>query len=161
MAKIIKSDVESQVISSSYSLWLVALLGASLGLIFCLLTMIINQYFINPLFCGSSVNADICLNSVSVSGNIATILVAVIGIFTMLRLELDQPLLVSIVVAATLWGLAQLTDGLSAIEIIAWSVSIYALAYILFSWIARYRRILSALVVMLLVIFIVRVVANF
>lgn len=160
MAKIIKSDVESQIINNSYSVWKVILIGALMGLAFWVITVLIDKFIISPALCRTTSDSLSCVDSILVSGNIATILIAVIGTIAMILLQMAQPLIVTVTTAAALWGLAQWTSGLSIVEIIIWSVVTYVLAYLLFSWITRYDRILPVSITILLIVAIVRIVAN-
>jgi len=88
------------------------------------------------------------------------IIVAVAGTLVMVAFRIVQPLIMAVTTAATIWGLAQWTAGLSTVEVIVWSVLTYTLAYILYSWIARYNRTGLALVITFIVIVVVRIVAN-
>lgn len=160
MAKIITNNTESQLISGTYSVWKIALIGVASGLLYWLLTVLISAYIIHPIFCHSSSNALTCLSSTAISGNIATILVAVIGVIAMVRFYMAQPLIVAVTAAAALWGLSQWTIGLPVAEIIIFSLITYVLAYILFSWVTRYDRIWPVLVVILIIIMATRIVAN-
>jgi hypothetical protein len=157
MAKIISSEVESQTISVSYPFIRIAAIGVFSGLIFWLLTIVINKYFVEPLFCKNSLEALSCMNSVEISGNVASVFVAIAGMIAMVKFRMGQPLIVAVTAAAILWGLATWTSGLSIVEAIVWSASTYLLAFLLFSWIVRYRRIGIVLVVILIIIFAARV----
>ncbi|HZJ34519.1 MAG TPA: hypothetical protein VFD55_00710 [Candidatus Angelobacter sp.] len=141
MARVIKWDTESQTISTSYSFWRVALFGALLGVIYWGLTVLIGRF----------------INSISISGNIASILVATLGIILMLRFRMAQPLIVAVATGVSLWGLSQWINGLGWIEIIAWSALLYGLAYTLFSWVARYARVVPVLIAIILIIIILRI----
>jgi hypothetical protein len=160
MAKVIKSDVQSRVISDYYPIGKIILIGVASGLVFWLFTMLIQKYIIDPAFCHSAADTLTCLNSLSISGNIAMIIVAIIGTIVMVLSRMIQPLIMAVTTAATIWGLAWWTGGLSTIEIIIWSVLTYTLAYILYSWIARYNRTGLALILALIVIMVVRIVVN-
>lgn len=160
MAKIIKREVESQVLSSSYNLWQVILIGISSGLLYWVFATFIGRYIINSFFCNNISNNLTCLDAVSIAGNIASIIIAIMSIFVMLRLRLSRPLVVAVAVVVALWGLSSWTIGLSIGEIIFWNVVTYILAYLLFSWVARYMKVATVLVVMSAVILMVRIVAN-
>ncbi|HRN90771.1 MAG TPA: hypothetical protein PLZ58_02270 [Candidatus Saccharibacteria bacterium] len=158
MAKVIKEEtIQAQVISPIYSAWRITAVGAALGAVYWGLTALIDYFIITPVFCRSAGNTTVCLNSVSVSGDIATILVAVIGIAIMIRLRIMQPLIIAVASAAVLWGLGGWTNGLAWGEIVAWSALLYGLAYLLFSWIARYNRIVPVLVYIVAIILIIRI----
>ena len=144
MAKVIKSDIEPQSINAYYSLWRITLVGILMGIVYWALAAFIDNYSI----------------SVDTAGNIATILVATLSIIVMLRLRMAQSVIVAVASGGTLWGLAQLTRGLSAVEAAAWSVLLYGLAYGLFSWMARYVKPVPVLTAMIIVVITVRIVVN-
>ncbi len=140
MAKVVNTEIDSQPIGSLGSLWQITLVGIVLGALFWCLTIATEQYFVNPIFCRTLTNAYTCLYSTSISGDIATILIAVVGIVLLLRLYVARPLLIAVAVGASLWGLTKWTSGLYWGEAIAWSVLLYGVAYTLFSWVARYIK---------------------
>jgi len=145
MAKIVAKNVESDIVSDIIPIWQVVMLGAVLGLFYWFLTLVLNKY----------------IGSLSVAGNIATILAATLGVILMLNLRMARPLLIAIAVAASLWGLSGLTNGLTEIEIALWSVLLYGLAYTLFFWLNRYKRLLPVLAVIVVVIVIARLAITF
>jgi len=141
MAEVIIEDAEPQTFSAAYSIWKVASVGASIGLLYWCLTAFIGIF----------------VDSINVSGDIATILTATLGVVIMLRLSIFQPLIIALASGLALWSLAGLTSGLVWFEIIAWNILLYALAYTLFSWIARYNRVIPALAIITIIIIAVRV----
>lgn len=157
MVNVITTKTESQTVGELYSWWRIGLIGVGLGIIYCVLTIIIKSYIIDPIFCHSASNASSCLDSIGMSGDMATILVAAIGIAIMLRFVMARPLIVAVASGAVLWGLARWTDGLFWFEIATWSMLLYGLAYTMFSWIARYMRIVPVLIIMTAIVVIVRV----
>lgn len=141
MAKIINSNVESRTINSSYSLWKNTLIGVMCGLVFLGLAALISQ------------NS----NSFTIPGDVATILAATVGVIVMIFLRMTRPLLVASASAVSLWGLSQMTNGLSWFEVVIWTVLLYGLAYALFSWVSRYTRMVPVLIVIITIIVIVRI----
>jgi hypothetical protein len=160
MAKVIERDVQSQEISGLYSIWKLVIIGAVSGLLFWLLTFLLENFVIAPLFCGSANGATACANKLMISGNIAMIIVAVAGIIAMVRLRMTQPLIVAVATVAALWGLAQWTGGLPIWEMIMWSGLVYLMAYLLFSWIVRFDRIWPVVVIILIIIIGIRIAIN-
>ena len=144
MAKVISTDTQPQSINTSYSLWRIAIIGLILGFIYWGLTALLEQY----------------TNSLGISGNIATIIVATLGIIAMVRLQLVQPLIVAIVSGATLWGMAEWTNGLVMVEIVIWSMLLYGLTYVLFSWIARYAKPIPVLTVIMIIVIVARIAST-
>jgi len=158
MAKVIIDETQPQVVSMSYSWWRMALIGAALGIVFWTLAFIVSHFIVDPLFCRSSVNALVCSNSVGLAGNIASILVAVVGLVILVRLRVLRPLIVVIATAVVSWGLASWTEGLAWGEIAFWSALLYGLSYVLFSWISRYSRTVPVLISVALIVIVARIV---
>ncbi len=109
MAEIINTSLESRVVQQSYSVWRIAIIGAILGVLYWILTSFIGKY----------------TSSMDVAGNIATIIVATVGVIVMLSQRMVRPLLVVTAAAVTLWGLSGWTGDLVWFEAIIWSVILY------------------------------------
>jgi hypothetical protein len=142
MAEIIDSNVESLPVNRPSSVWKIALIGLTLGILYWCLTALIMNF----------------IKSIDIAGNIVTILVGLIGIVVMLKMFIARPLLVALASAVALWGLASMTDGLVWYEIIAWSALLYGLSYTVFSWIASYKKTVPAVVAVIVVVAIIRLV---
>lgn len=143
MAKIVATDIE-QSISPSYSLRKTALVGIILGIFYWIFVGFIERF----------------IGSVNISGNITTILIGVLGIAVMVKFNMVQPLIISIASGISLWGLGLWTSGLGWGETIIWDILLYCLVYILFSWIARYARVVPAIISMVIIILILRIVIS-
>lgn len=158
MAELTVEETQPQTISSSYSWYKVAIAGVLLGILFWGLSLVLDQYIIGGWFCPANAGAAVCANSLSVSGNIATVLVAVAGTFALVRLKVFRPLLAALASGVVMWGLADWTRGLVWIEAIVWSAGLYALGYSLFAWITRYSRLTLVIIAVLAVVIIARIV---
>ena len=156
VAKVIVTNQEG--IAEGWAMWLRTIaLGAVIGAIVWLATVLIGRYIIEPMTCGQVVHAAFCSDSRPVAGSIAAILAAVGGVVVMVRMAASRPIVVAIAAAALLWSIAALTDGLFWIEALAWSVVLYALSYALFAWIARYASLLIALVITVVLVVVIRI----
>lgn len=140
MAKVVSSNIDSQPVSKFSPVWHIILMGAILGLLYCGLTFYLSKF----------------VGLISAAGDIATIIVATIGIIIMLNLGMARPLLIAVASAISLWGLSKLTDGLGWFEVVVWSVLVYGLAYFLFSWLTRYKKITPILIAIVIIVVIVR-----
>lgn len=156
MAKLVDEQIESRAIRAIYPVWKVTLLGVTLGILYWVLTALISRYLIEVLLCGPTRDADICDNPIGVAGDIAMVIVAVVGLFVMVRTRLAQPLLVVAASAIALWGLARWTESLFWLEAVAWSTLLYALSYTVFGWISRYRHYTNLLVIAVIIVVLVR-----
>lgn len=156
MAKVVITD--QQVIANSWTTWIqTIIIGAVTGLIFWLLTIIIARYVVDPLVCGKMFDAMLCTDSTPLSGHIAAILAAVIGLVTMVRTAVARPIIMAVAAAALLWNLAIWTNGLFWLEAVAWSIILYTLVYALFAWIARYASLLATIILSLLIVLVIRI----
>jgi len=142
MANIVDSSVDPLSGSKSYSIWKIALVGISLGILYWFFTVLTLRF----------------TGSIYISGNISTILIATLGIVIMLNLHMARPLLVALASAISLWGLSEFTNGLSWYETISWSALLYGLTYTLFLWITRYRKNTPVIIAIIVIVIIVRVV---
>jgi hypothetical protein len=142
MAKIVKSDIDSQVFTAFYPFWRIVIIGAVTGALFWGVTLAMDNY----------------TNSISLAGNIATIITAIIAVAAMVRLQVAQPLIIATLAGAALWGLSEWVDGLFWAESIAISAALYLLTYVLFSWILRFKKSLPILVGAVFVLISIRIV---
>ncbi len=158
MAKVIVDEGQVREVSQYYIWWHLALTGAGLGLVYWVMTYLVGHFIIDQLYCGNSVSAITCSNSTSISGNIADILVAAIGLVVMVRMRVFRPIIIAVASAILLWGLAGWTEGLWFLEAIVWSVLLFALCYLMFSWVGRYARSTAVLIAVLVIVVIGRIV---
>ncbi|MEI7689596.1 MAG: hypothetical protein WCI79_01360 [Candidatus Saccharibacteria bacterium] len=143
MAKIINPSTDSKATAVYYSVWRVALVGAVLGAILWGLTILSRNFL-----------------SLSSAGDIATILAAAIGVAAMIYLRMTQPFITAVAAGVALWGIAVWSDGLGWAEVVAWNVALYCLAYVLFSWVARYARAVPVLIAISAIVIMVRVAVS-
>ncbi len=143
MAKIIETSIDTPVVGLSYSLVRNALIGAVLGLIYYVLVELILNF-------NSSIYA---------ASGIATILVGTLGILIMARLYMPQIFMINLAVGISLWGLGQWTDGLGWFEVLSWSVLLYGLSYVLFSWLARFTKAIPVMISVTVIVVAVRIAA--
>lgn len=138
-----------------YVWWRAGLLGVGLGIIFWVLTALLNRYVVSVSVCQGLTT---CSDSVTVAGDIATILVAFIGLLLTMAIHVYRPLIVVVAVAVVTWGLGSWVDGLWWLEALGWSALLYGLAYLLFSWVTQYQRLVSVLVWTIVVVAVARII---
>ena len=161
MAKVTVENTQTQNISTVGPWYEVALVGAMLGVLLWGLTELLNRFIITAIFCQSTADTiNMCANTYSISGNVSTVLIAVIGMFALVRFKTPRPMLVALAMAVALWGLADWTRGLGWVEIIAWNMLLYVLGYSLFAKIVRYEKLVPVLIIVLVVLAIIRVLTT-
>lgn len=137
----------------------VALTGALMGVLVWGLAALLERFVLRAVFCGDP-SAAACVDITTYSGNIAAVIVAIVGVVTLVRLGVFRPLLIVLGAAISLWGLAAWLSGLSIFEQIIWSVLLYTLLYSLYAWIARIRHAVVVILVFIAVAIASRVIPN-
>lgn len=160
MAEIIESTTEKKTISDSRPLKNAIILGVILGLAYYSLTIFINNLIIGQIFCHGSNEANICQKSMVISGDVSTILIATAGIVAMLRLYMVRPLIVCLATAVSLWGLSNWLNGVAVVESLFWSILLYSISYVLFSWIVRFMKVAPVIILVAIIVVIVRLAAS-
>ena len=133
----------------------IALLGVGVGLITWIVTLIVRQVIIVPVFCGDPTNG-LCVGATGFAGGIATIAAGFVGLLGLVRIGVFRPMLVVLAAAIVLWGLSEWLAFIPWLEAIAWSALLYALCYVTFAWIVRLRAFVPAIIIMLAVVVLAR-----
>ena len=136
----------------------VAVLGAGLGILSWLLTLLVRQIVFVPLFCGDPSNS-LCVGATGGAGVIALLLTMIAGLLGLVRLGVYRPLLVVLAVGVSLWGIAGWTANLFWVESLLWSVLLYLLVYVAFTWLVRPRSFPLTVVLVVIVVILTRVVS--
>lgn len=132
-----------------------ALLGVGMGLVAWLIDLLVHHLVLVPLFCGDPSNV-VCLNQVGIAGNIATIIVAFIGLMGLVRFSIYRPLVIVLATAVSLWGIGLWTAHLAWYETLAWFVLLYALCYVAFAWLVRPRSFVPMIILVALAVAFIR-----
>jgi len=138
----------------------IAAAGALTGLGVWLLTFLLQQFILNPVFCRTTDTASICDNGLTIAFGVATVAMAAISVALLARLDVFRPLLVSVAAAVTLWNLPAHLHGIqlfgAGIEQLIWTVVLYGLLFVLFAWLLRLRQFAVSLILMVLVVALMR-----
>ncbi len=152
MAKVVAAEEPQVLVTPTWSTWgRVIGIGAATGLMYWVLTILLNRFVIEPIACREAAAAA-CVAAPAIAGNISTVVVAALAIVAMVRFDVARPIIVAVAAAALLWGLSSWTSGLWWLETLGWSVVLYAIAYALFGWIAREANLVLALIVTVIVV---------
>lgn len=143
---------------SPQSLLQVALLGAGLGVLYWLLTLLVRQIVFVPLFCGDPTNT-MCVGATGSAGVVALILASVVGLLGLVRLAIYRPLLIALAAAVSLWGLSGWTANMFWLEAMASSVVLFALCYAIFTWLVRPRSFVLAGILVVVMVILARLAA--
>lgn len=156
MARTIIED--EQLKSYSLKSWVrVIIFGLIIGALYVLVSLVIANAVVEPLACRQISEATSCVNASVTAGRVATVLVAALAIFGLVRLGAVRPVIIAIASAAVLWSLPTYLQGLEWYEMLAWSVVLYAAAYALFGWIARTPSSALAIFISIVITLIIRI----
>lgn len=134
-------------------------IGAIAGLATWGLTILLDTYIYKAILCNSDTAVQ-CSSSYQYSTTTATIIGAAVGLFALVRLHVFRPLLIIIASFVSLWGLLLLVLPLSWYGEALAIAGLHAVAFGLFSWIARIKRFYIAIIFVILLVVGVRVVLN-
>jgi len=131
-------------------------IGVGAGLVYWILTILLNRYIVEPAACRQFADLALCVNATPIAGNIANILVAVIALLVMIRMGVVRPLVIVLATLAVLWGLASWTVGFSSGQILLSAIVLYAVSYALFAWVTRATQLWVTIAISLVVIVAIR-----
>ena len=133
----------------------VLLLGAATGLIILGLGMIFNRFIFDAYFCQGDATAE-CINARNYSAVVASVIAAIAALGGLVRLRVYRPLLVVIASMVSLWGVVQIVWNLYWLIAVLVVAVLYALAFGLYSWVARIRTFWISLLIIVLLALAVR-----
>lgn len=157
MAKV-TITTQDQRIYATYDWVRIGIVGAALGVLAMAVAWLLGTYIIDPLVCRSGTLAA-CGQSDVMAGNIASVIIAAVGIGLLIRLHVRRALGVALATLVAYWNLSSLVGDLRWFEAAGWMALLYALAYLLFAHIFRIRSMLVAVVVSAIAVLVLRWVA--
>lgn len=155
MAKVIV-DEPVQVVKPWWDNIKVPVIGLIVGVLWWGLTSILRTYVVEPLACRDLSSAAVCVDAFGVAGSVAAILVALLGIGLLIRIWQPRPVIIALATLALLWSLGSYLQGLHWAETLVWSLALYAVSYVVFSFVVRIRLPWVALVVAVLIVLAIR-----
>jgi hypothetical protein len=109
------------------------------------------------LACRNLSSATTCVNGLGVAGDIATVLVAILGVFVLIRTLQPRPIIIAVAAAIVLWSLGYYVTGLAWYEALLWAILLYAATYALFGLIARIVWLPGAIITAFVVAVVIRI----
>lgn len=146
MAKIISNE-HNVIVEPWWVKGKIIYIGLGMGLLWWILTAVIRQYIVEPIACRDLSTAAACVNSLGLAGNIATVLVLVLGTFLLIRYLQPRPIIISAATAVLLWDLGLLMSGLAWWATLLWALFFYVVSYGLFLLVARIKWLAVAIIV--------------
>lgn len=157
MAKVVAKEVRV-IAQPEWHAWLKMIgYGAAVGFLVYLVGIILGRYVVEPFMCRNVVDLATCVDPSLLAGRISAVLVAVGAIFGLVKLMVARPLVIAVASVVVLWDMSAWTAGLFWLEALAWSMTLYVLAYVLFAWIARHAHIVVSLVTAVVIAVAIRI----
>lgn len=160
MAKVVTQHTAASEARKIERTWLLRILavGAGVGFLVWLLTLLIAKGVVEPLFCNSPDQFMICANGGAIASNLAILFGSIAGLIVLARYPVVRPILVVIASAITLWGIGGAVGILHWAEGLAWTVGIAAVAYVAYAWLLRLRSGVLAVLAAIVVVIVARIV---
>lgn len=130
--------------------------GAGVGALTWLLGAIGLNRLLAALLCRESVEASLCVNTENYAWYAAMIIGSLVGLFVLAKLMVFRPLLAVLASVVALWGVWLLVGSLPWYGALLALIVLFAIAYGLFTWIARLRSFVLALILIAVLVVIVR-----
>jgi len=153
-----ESQVEqpASVVSMSRSeLMNILVVGGIAGFLVWVLGFLLNRYIFDVYFCQNEVSNQ-CAYAPSYAAATAMVLVSFVALGALVRFRVYRPLLVLIAAMISMWGIVQLGWNMTWYQGIFIALVMYALAFSVFSWVARVRDFWITLITVAILIVAVR-----
>lgn len=132
--------------------------GAGVGFVSTGVYLLLNKFIFGAALCRAGVEG--CANA-PLYATIVTVVIAMIcGVVALAKAGVYRPLLVAIAVPLALWGIFALFNGVAWYWALIVGTLLFALAYSLFSWLARVRSFIISIVLLVLIVLLVRLIVG-
>ncbi|MEO5949715.1 MAG: hypothetical protein ABIP74_04895 [Candidatus Saccharimonas sp.] len=133
--------------------------GAGVGLFIGILYLLLDNFVFGAVLCHSQEASD-CTQAPQYAMIVATVIGAIAGLVALARARVYRPLFVVLFATICLWIANVLVAGYAWYWTLVTLFFLYAIAYLLFAWLARLRSFVLASVVAIVVLVVVRLVAT-
>jgi hypothetical protein len=113
------------------------LYGLLVGVVTFALYLLLERYVFEPILCRESASLARCDSREPIASGAAILLTSMLGLVLLVRERVYRPILAIIGVAISLWGVFALVAGLPIVLAAIVSVILFAVAYVLFSWLVQ------------------------
>lgn len=142
------------------SLIATTLSGLAVGIVGWLLSIGLQRFFIEPVFCRNADAFATCAQGGTVAWIVALVIASAVGLVVLVRTSVFRPLLVVLAAIITLWGVSTWLGPLVWWQALLWHGLLFALAYALYGWLARAEKFPVAFISTVVVILALRLVAT-
>lgn len=126
----------------------IALTGVVLGLVGYIITYTLERFILASLVCHGESS---CTTANSYAGNIASVLIGIIGVVALVRSGVYRPIIIAIGAAISLWGVSSWLFNAGVVVSLIGAAGLYGIAYLTYGWLVRIRNVALMLIVCALV----------
>ena len=135
----------------------VVILGGLVGLVVWGLGILMNTYIFEGYFCAEEAGRQ-CESAENYAAVAAGIIASLVALAGLIRLRVYRPLLVLLASMISAWGIVQMSWNLTWFTGLLVAIVLYALAFGVFSWLARVREFWIAVAAIFVLVLAVRFV---
>lgn len=136
----------------------VAIVGVVIGAVEWLLTLLVRQVIMVPMFCSGTDRLG-CGGATDSAAFFALLLGGIVGLMGLVRISVFRPLVIVLASAITLWGISGWLTGAPWYQVLGWFIVLNGLTYATYAWLVRPRAFAPALALVIVVVVLARLVA--
>lgn len=133
------------------------LYGLLVGVVTFGLYLLLERFVFEPILCRESAALARCGSKEAIASGASIALASLLGLVLLVRERVYRPILAILGVAISLWGVFALVAGLPVILAGFVSIILFAVAYVLFSWLVQPTSLLVSVVAVAVVSALARV----
>jgi len=130
--------------------------GAVVGLVSSGIATLMNKFVFSAVLCRADAASADCVNAPTYATVVALIIGAITALVALAQMRMYRPLLIVIAATAALWGFQHITSPLAWYWQLLAATILFGLVYGLFTWIARIRSFLIAIIVVVVLVVAIR-----
>lgn len=132
--------------------------GVGTGIASWALSKALLAFVFDKIFCGEGLNIDRCANSGVYANVVALVLVAVAGIYLLVRFGVYRPLVVVLAAVVAMWPVLAMVATQPVAVAIVISGLLFGIAYLAFTWLVRVRPVWLSIILAAAVVVLVRLI---
>lgn len=129
--------------------------GLAIGVLFAGVYYLLEHFVFGSVLCRPG-NDMACASAPSYAMAVSIVLTAVVGLVGLVQLRGYRPLIVVLAIAVSYWGLNIILQNITWYIGLIVAAVLFALSYLLFSWIARLRSLSITLLLTIVVVILIR-----
>ena len=127
------------------------LYGLGVGVITYLAYLLLERFVFDPILCRDNTALVRCESVSTISGGMAIVIGSFVGLVLLVRERVYRPILAILGVAISMWSIFALLAGLPWLLAVIIAALIFALAYVLFSWLVQSTSLVVSIACVLVV----------